>query len=322
MDSNHRPPPCQGAERRPQPQALTLQRAVAELIAVDWGTSSLRGARLGADGVVVEERAFPRGILSVPKDGFAAVFDQCFGDWMTPPGTRSLISGMAGSAQGWIEAPYCACPAGLADVAARLVWVAPGRIAIVPGLSCEHTGVPDVIRGEETQVFGALRLQGVDSGTLVLPGTHSKWVQVEAGRIVSFATLMTGEFYALLRRHSILARTLPADDTELHDDAFDAGVAHALRSPGLLQSAFSVRTLSLFDRLPMAERPSYLSGLAIGEELRSRPLERGAQLVVVGADALTRRYERALAQRGVRMRSVGTQAAWRGLWDIARTIDT
>ncbi len=291
------------------------------LIAVDWGTSSLRGARLGDGGAVLEERAFARGIMTVPPHGFAALFDEHFGDWMTSPDALCLIAGMAGSRQGWLEAPYCTCPAGLADVAAQLAWVHPGGIAIVPGLSCEHAGVPDVMRGEETQVFGALRLLGIDRGVLVLPGTHSKWVQVEAGRIESFATLMTGEFYALLRQHSILSRTLPADDAEFHEEAFDAGVAHALRSPGLLQAAFSVRTLALFDRLPEPRRPSYLSGIVIGEEMRSRCLADVDSVVVIGADVLTRRYERALAQRGVRVDSVGAEATWRGMSEIAKRID-
>jgi 2-dehydro-3-deoxygalactonokinase len=289
-------------------------------IGVDWGTSSLRGARFDEQGSVLEERAFPRGILTVPKGEFPAAFAECFGDWMSSAGTRCLISGMAGSQQGWLEAPYCACPADEADVAARLAWVEPGRIAIVPGLSCEHTGAPDVMRGEETQVFGALRLLGIEAGTFVMPGTHSKWIRVAAGRIESFATLMTGEFYALLRQHSILARTLPAEDAELYESAFDAGVAHALRSPGLLQAAFSVRTLSLFERLPLNERPSYLSGLVIGEELRTRELRGGEPVIVIGADALTRRYERALAQRDVQVRRVGSQATWTGLFGVAMKI--
>jgi 2-dehydro-3-deoxygalactonokinase len=290
------------------------------LIAIDWGTSSLRGARLADDGTVLEERAFARGILTVPAGGFAAVFDELFGDWMAAPDALCLIAGMAGSQQGWIEARYCACPAGLAEVAAQLAWVVPDRLAIVPGLSCEHGGVPDVMRGEETQVFGALRLLGLDDATLVLPGTHSKWVRVEGGRIVDFETVMTGEFYALLRQHSILARTLPADDGALHDDAFDAGVAHALRSAGLLQSAFSVRTLALFDRIAQAQRPSYLSGIVIGEELRSCALRASQQIVLVGAPALTQRYARALASCGVHSEVVGAPAGWCGLHEVARTI--
>ena len=291
-------------------------------IGVDWGTSSLRGARFDAHGAVLEERAFPRGILTIPKGQFGAVFAELFGDWMEPAGARCLISGMAGSQQGWREAPYCACPAGPDDVAAHLTWIEPGRIAIVPGLSCEREGVPDVMRGEETQVFGALQLLGIEDGVFVLPGTHSKWAMVQAGRIERFTTLMTGEFYALLRQHSILARTLPADDGALVDAAFDAGVAHALRTPGLMQSAFSVRTLSLFERLPIGDRPSYLSGLVIGEELRSRGLggDAGASMIVIGADALTRRYERALGRCDVRVRTVGAAAGWSGLWNLARRL--
>jgi len=290
------------------------------LIAIDWGTSSLRGARLDDDGAVLEERAFARGILTVPAGEFPALFDESFGDWMSAPDALCLIAGMAGSKQGWIEAPYCACPAGAAEVSSQLAWVEAGRIAIVPGLRCEHDGVPDVMRGEETQVFGALNLLGIDSGTLVLPGTHSKWVRVEAGRIDDFTTAMTGEFYALLRQHSILARTLPAEDGAFHGEAFDAGVAHAMRGPGLLQSAFSARTLALFGRIPQAQQPSYLSGLVIGEELRERALHADAHVVVVGAAVLTLRYARALASLGVRADTVGAQAGWRGLHDIARTI--
>ncbi|MEP7099536.1 MAG: 2-dehydro-3-deoxygalactonokinase [Burkholderiales bacterium] len=290
------------------------------LIAIDWGTSSLRGARLDDNGAVLEERAFARGILSVPAGEFPAVFEVLFGDWMSAPDALCLIAGMAGSKQGWLEAPYRACPAGAEEVAASLTWIEPGRVAIVPGLSCEHDEVPDVMRGEETQVFGALKLLGIDGGTLVLPGTHSKWVRVEAGRICDFTTAMTGEFYALLRQHSILARTLPADDGAFHAEAFDAGVAHAMRSPGLLQSAFSARTLALFDRMPQAQQPSYLSGLVIGEELRERALQADAQVIVIGAAVLTLRYGRALASLGVRADTVAAQASWRGLHDIARTI--
>ena len=289
------------------------------MIAIDWGTSSLRGALLADDGAVLEERSFARGILTVPAGEFPAVFDAHFGDWTQAPDALCLISGMAGSQQGWIEAPYCACPASLADVAAQLAWVQPGRIAIVPGLSCEHAGAPDVMRGEETQVFGAMRLLGIDRGTLVLPGTHSKWVQVEAGRIRGFATLMTGEFYALLREHSILSRSLPADDGELHGAGFDAGVAHALRSPGLLESAFSVRTLALFERMAPAAMPSYLSGLVIGAELRAQTFDAAGQpVVVIGSPALTARYRLAFDSQQMPCHAFGSEATWRGLWTIAR----
>ena len=166
---------------------------MTSLIAIDWGTSSLRAARLADDGRVLEERALPRGILTVPAGAFPAVFDEICADWMRAPDAMALVCGMAGSRQGWVEAPYCACPAGFGDIAARLAWIAPARIAIVLGLVCESAGVPDVMRGEETQVFGALDLLGLDDATLVLPGTHSKWVRVAGGRVETIKTYMHGE---------------------------------------------------------------------------------------------------------------------------------
>ncbi|MEO7390969.1 MAG: 2-dehydro-3-deoxygalactonokinase [Ramlibacter sp.] len=288
------------------------------LIALDWGTSSLRAALFDAQGSVVEERSLPRGILTVPQGGFPAVFAEATAEWPAGLDTSFLLSGMVGSRQGWVEAPYCACPVGFADIAGALSWIEPGRIAIVPGLSCEAHGVPDVMRGEETQVFGALELLGIEDGLFVLPGTHSKWVRVAGGRIESFSTFMTGEFYALLRQHSILGRTMPATDGELDEAAFTRGLRHAVQTGNLLHSAFSARTLSLFGRMPAEALPSYLSGLLIGEELRSQDMgaHRGP-MVVVGAKALTLRYGLALQELGIASRTVESQATWSGARAIA-----
>lgn len=291
-----------------------------QLLAVDWGTSSLRGALLDNSGQVLEERSFPRGILTVEPGEFAGVFETCFGDWMNAAGTFCLISGMAGSRQGWLEAPYCACPAGFGELAAKLAWIEAGRIAIVPGLSCEHDGLPDVMRGEEVQVFGALQLLGRKDGHFVLPGTHSKWVTVRDGRIETFSTFMTGEFYALLRRQSILSRTLPHTEPDIEWLAFDQGTDLAMRSTSLLQTAFSVRTLDLFGRMPPISLPSFLSGLVIGEELRARASSATVEVVVIGSDALNLRYERALSRHGIRVQRAGPQATWQGLWALAQTL--
>ena len=289
------------------------------LLAIDWGTSSLRGALMAPDGRVLEERLFACGILSVAPGEFPAVFESCFGAWMTPE-TLCLISGMAGSQQGWLEAPYCPCPAGFGDIAARLAWVEPGRIAIVPGLSIDHDAIPDVMRGEETQVFGALQLLGLGNARLVLPGTHSKWVTVTERRVTDFSTWMTGEFYALLRQHSILARTMPASEPAPDTRAFEQGLAHALRGDGLLHTAFSTRTLSLFKRMAADALPSYLSGLVIGEELRCQRLASGDTVIIMGAEALAARYEQALGLLGVSCRQVGSEATWLGLRAIADTL--
>jgi 2-dehydro-3-deoxygalactonokinase len=295
---------------------------VSALVAIDWGTSSLRAALIDERGHVIDEHSLPRGILTVAAGEFPRVFEAATARWPQRTGMLSLLSGMVGSRQGWLEAPYCACPAGFADIAARLAWVEPGRVAIVPGLCCERQGVPDVMRGEETQVFGALALLGLESAHLVLPGTHSKWVRVTAGRIEGFSTFMTGEFYALLRQHSILARTLPEADGELDAKAFEQGLRHALATGNLLNAAFSARTLSLFERLPMQAATSYLSGLVIGEELRSQQLSQASGPVVIVGSPATQRYELGLRILGVPSRVVGSQATWRGLWSIARTLES
>ena len=300
----------------------------AALLAVDWGTTALRGALLAEGGTVLAERASARGLLSVPAGGWGAVFETEFGDWLAAhPGLTGLMAGMVGSRQGWAEAPYCACPAGPLDLAAKLLWLQPGRLAIVPGLSTEAGGQPDVMRGEETQVFGALALLGLSDATLVLPGSHSKWVTVQGGRITGFASHMTGECFALFRQHSILARTLPAAepagvaaaDTWV-PEAFDQGVLQAQTPGGLLHHLFSVRTLSLFDRLDAASGASLLSGLVIGEELRAQALPdqvRAGGVVVIGSAALTHRYQRALGLLGVPVQTVGAEATWHGLAALA-----
>jgi len=232
---------------------------------------------------------------------------------------------MVGSRQGWVEAEYVACPCGIDDFVARLRRVGPESsrkrrdIAIVPGATCEADGIPDVLRGEEVKVLGVLELLGTDSGTVLSPGTHSKWMTIENGRLVRFATAMTGEVYALLRSRSILARSMPPEsDGALDEAAFDDGVRRALRGCSLLQTAFSIRTRALFDRMPATSLASALSGLVIGEELRCRPLEGIGSVALVGAAPLTERYARALRLRGVDARIFDEDAVWRGLWAIDR----
>lgn len=296
------------------------------LVAIDWGTSSLRAARLDAGGAVLDERHSSDGILNVPPGGFPDAFARLVQDWPLAAGTPCLASGMVGSRQGWQEAPYCPCPAGAVELARHLEWLdAPGgvRLGLVPGLCTLQGGVHDVMRGEEVQVFGALELLGRDDGLFVLPGTHSKWVRVAQGRIVGFSTFMTGEVYAVLRQHSILGRTLPPDDGPLDGAAFLRGVLHARQAGSLLHGAFAARTASLFGQLPPASLPSYLSGLVIGEELRAQRLENsGADPVLVGSEALTHRYRLALRTFGLGCTCLGAEATWRGLWSLARTLET
>jgi 2-dehydro-3-deoxygalactonokinase len=289
-----------------------------KLLAVDWGTSSLRGALVNTDGVVLDKRAFPQGILQVAHGQFQNVFEQRFGDWMGAD-TLCLISGMAGSRQGWREALYCPCPSGFEDISQHLQWIEKDRIGIVPGLSTFNDNTPDVMRGEEIQIFGALNTLQIDAAQFVLPGTHSKWAQVAGGNIAAFKTFMTGEFYALLSQHSILAKTcLP--DAPWKKEVFLEGVTQSQKSGGLLHHAFSARSLALFEKLSPAQSSSYISGLLIGEEINSaRPQElgSGSPLFILGNSQLTQRYACALEAFEIQAQAVTDEVTWSGLWALA-----
>jgi 2-dehydro-3-deoxygalactonokinase len=176
----------------------------------------------------------------------------------------------------------------------------------------------DAMRGEETQIVGALAHQGIEDALLCLPGTHSKWAVVTEGRIARFRTHMTGELFAVLRQHSILGRLMhdDVDDAE----AFRRGLARAREPGGLLNHLFSARTAGLFARLAEPSLASYLSGLLIGDELHGALAATPPQgpVLLVGAPALCRRYADALAWRGVDSVVVPESVGALGLHHIAR----
>ena len=299
---------------------------MARLLALDWGTSSLRAYLLGEGGALIEERRQPWGLLHLPEGGFGAALKGVAGDWLDgTPALPLIASGMVGSAQGWREAPYARCPADAAALAAQLLRfeALPGvMLHIVPGVRLDGPR-PDVMRGEETQVVGLLAGQPAlaEQATLVMPGTHSKWVRVQAARIVDFRTYMTGELFALLREHSILSRPArEAGGSPTCDDAYDRGVT-AVRAAGTAGATvllFSARALVLGGQLRAGDSLDYLSGLLVGEELRSALSDDdGVEPVLVGDAALCERYRRALALFGRRAQTAGEGAAAAGLWQIA-----
>jgi len=303
---------------------------VARLLALDWGSTHLRAYLLGADGAILDERDADAGASAINGDAraYAGALEAVAGPWLAArPDLPIVACGMVGSQHGWREAPYVACPAGAADLAGALARVDAGRqtVAIVPGVSCRgEDGVPDVIRGEETQIVGALAMRPelASASTIVLPGTHSKWASVEDGRIAQFATYMTGELFALLRAHSVLGRLMQGEDAP-PEDGFDAGVQAAAGSGGLTHQLFAVRTLGLTGEMAPAALSGYLSGLLIGSEIDAAlrvPASGGAaalSLALVGAPALTALYERALALRGVTSVRRFENTAPAGLWRLA-----
>ena len=301
------------------------------LIALDWGTSSLRGYLMARDGEIIEQRAGGRGIMQVADGQFDAALIALCGDWLNAHPSATLItSGMIGSKQGWREAPYCACPADAGAIAQAVtgIPIASGRILhIVPGVSFTDSSskVPEVMRGEETQIIGAVQSTGTH--LCVLPGTHSKWAWVRDGVIKRFSSWMTGEVYAALTQHTILGRLmqLEAPDDEA---AFARGVQAGFAQPhAMLHQIFSARTLGLFDQLGAAALPSYLSGLLIGTELggaTAASRHTGAmgatpcgKLMLLGSHQLTARYESACRLAGLEVTTGPADCAAHGLHRIA-----
>ncbi|AVR94644.1 2-dehydro-3-deoxygalactonokinase [Pseudoduganella armeniaca] len=299
------------------------------LIGIDWGSTSLRAFLIGADGTVLQERTAGKGASTLhAHPAFVAALDEVAGAWQRAhPALPLLACGMVGSQHGWLDVPYVRAPAGAADLAAGLAQPADTALRIVPGVLYDD-GVlpPDVMRGEETQVVGALAAypQLADS-CVVLPGTHSKWTHVSQGAIARFATHMTGELYAVLRQHSVLGRLMPPEVTP-DADTFLAGVAAARDHGelGLPHQLFAVRSLGVTARLPNGALPEYLSGLLIGHELRAGLAWRAAQglreqpLALVGAAALCERYQMALNHCGQPADLVLDNTAPAGLLALAR----
>lgn len=295
------------------------------LIGLDWGTSSLRGYRIASGGRVLERREGPHGVLAIEDGDFEGTLLRFVGDWLgAEPAVSLLASGMVGSRQGWVEVPYVDCPAGLAEIASGLVVIRMrnGRpIHLVPGLvSRSPVDAPDVVRGEETQILGAV-VDGARDGLFVLPGTHGKWARVEGGRVVRFATFLTGELYAALRGHTILARGMAGEAFD--GAAFEAGVrvGHAAEGPtgGLLHRLFGVRTRGLFGELAPEAAPSFLSGLLVGAEIREAAAIWGppTDVVLVGGRRLVARYARALAVLSCPAATRPEETVARGHWCIA-----
>ncbi|MDE1146856.1 MAG: 2-dehydro-3-deoxygalactonokinase [Azospirillaceae bacterium] len=296
-------------------------------IAGDWGTSNLRLSLVDADGAVLDTRTGP-GAAAVPAGGFPDTVRGLLADWDVAHGKLPLLlCGMVGSTLGWVEVPYAAAPAGAAEIAdhlhpidldGRKVYIAPG----VKGLNLQ--GAPDVMRGEETQVLGALITHPVlatGDHLLCLPGTHSKWVDLADGRITGFTTAMSGEIYALLSRHSTLARgAAPWDGTP--DAGFRQGLARVAEAGAdVLHLLFETRARQMAGVLSATDALGFLSGLVIGGDVaatlaRHRALGRPAptRVVLVGAPALNTLYTLALASHGIASLALdGAQQSTAGL---------
>lgn len=289
------------------------------MVAVDWGTTSLRIWLMDRTGAVIGQRRSTEGMAAVSSQGFEDVLRTQLAEFGIDPddeanrGFPVIMCGMVGARQGWREAPYVDVPVDVADIAHRAVEVTCGAldVRIMPGLSRRDPRHPDVIRGEETQLLGMSAGGGPTSALVVIPGTHSKWVRLSAGRVADFRTVMTGEVYALLCRHSVLRHTIGEDHDVTATADFAAGVRAGLDEPAkALASAFAVRAGELLFGRSGASAAAWLSGLLIGAEVEASLADASdPEVIVLGAGALADLYAHAIAAVGRRAAMHDAEAA-------------
>ena len=298
---------------------MSAGRGYADWIAVDWGTTNLRAWAMSGDQPLAHAES-DKGMGTLSQADFEPALLELISPWLGSDRTLIVACGMVGSRSGWVEAPYGTVPA--TPLSENLV-SAPAKdlrldVRVISGL--RQTDPADVMRGEETQIAGFLHKTPEFDGILCLPGTHSKWVQVSAGEVVSFRTFMTGELFSLLSKNSVLRLTVGAG---WDDDAFLGAVADAISRPeALAQRLFTLRAEGLLQGLSGATAKARLSGLLIGAELAAaRPYWLGQEVVLIGDDSLSGLYASALGAQGLRPgRTDATETTLAGLTAAAALI--
>ncbi len=288
----------------------------ADWIAADWGTTHLRVWAMSASGTVLGRAQSDQGMGGLTRDGFEPALTALIAAW---DATTVVACGMVGSRQGWVEAPYATAPC--PPLSANMVkapTTTPGlSVHVIPGI--RQNAPADVMRGEETQIAGFLALNPGWDGVICLPGTHSKWVHVSAGEVVSFQTFMTGELFSVIGAHTVLRHSLTGEgwDDAAFAEALDDVISHPEK---LAARLFSLRAEGLLHGQTPATARARLSGLLIGAELAAaRPYWLGQQIAVIGDGRLAGLYVKALGTLaapatqadGERVTLAGLQAAYR-----------
>lgn len=294
-----------------------------EWIAVDWGTSNLRAWGISADGAITFAASSEKGMGRLERTAFPAALIEVVSGHVDQEGEPLdvLICGMAGARQGWREAPYLEIPADLGRLAEAAVRPEmPGlRFSprILPGLCQREPGSEDVMRGEETQLLGLSRLIDGFSGVAVMPGTHSKWADLDGRLVGRFATAMTGELFEVLGTHSVLRHSVAGGaGGPDSDEGFDTGIDIGLTRPETLVSElFRIRPRSLLSGMSPSWCSGFLSGLLIGAEIGGfRRWISDGDVPLIGGTRLCGLYARGFDRLGVRTRLIdATEATLAGL---------
>jgi len=295
------------------------------LLGIDWGTSNRRAYVIGADGACLRKHEDAQGALAA--QGHFAEALQSLRQQLDLDALHSVIAaGMVGSAQGWKEAPYVNAPASAEALVDGIVRVQTARgvtLHIVPGV-LQNGELPNVMRGEETQIVGL----GPQNGRrmVCLPGTHSKWIAVEGDTIGGFATFITGDLFAAAGKHTILSHSVDGEVGRFDAGSFAAGFRAALERPGeITNHMFAIRARGLLDPANPIDGGSALSGLLIGLEFAGVESRFGRldRPILLAAGRLGEIYEEAFAQAGVTCDIADADAAVRrGLLAAAREILT
>ncbi len=268
-------------------------------IAVDWGTTHLRVWAIGHDGQVIAGRNSDRGMAKLDRSEFEPAIRALIADWIPADRDIPIIAcGMVGSRQGWAEAEYIATPCAPPGVT-HLARPANTTLSVHILAGIKQVNPADVMRGEETQIAGYLRQQPDFDGVICLPGTHTKWVRVSAGKVVRFQTFMTGELFGLLSEKSVLHQSVATSGWD--SSAFLQAVDDAVAQPASMAAElFRLRASSLIDAMPPQKARARLSGLLIGLELAAaRPIWRDIKVTIVGRNDLAHLYQAGLEARGV-----------------------
>lgn len=278
---------------------MSGEATYADWIAVDWGTSNLRAWAMRRDGTMVAMAKSDQGMSSLSSEQFEPCLLDLIENWLGSGSTPVVACGMVGSRQGWTEAPYREVPTIPAGQLHNVICKDP-RITthILPGL--KQLKQTDVMRGEETQIAGYLATDPDFDGVICLPGTHTKWVHISAGEVVSFQTFMTGEMFDLLSSQSVLRHSVGALG-DWDQDAFEAAVIDAISNPAMIAAfMFRLRASDLLEGATPAANRARMSGLLVGLELAAaKPYWLGQKVALVGAPKLNDLYATALAAQGL-----------------------
>lgn len=300
----------------------------AAFVAVDWGTTSFRLWLISSSGEIVGERRSAEGMTTAMRTGFSEVLASHLEALAAPADLPVIICGMAGARQGWVEAGYVDVPADLSDVLKGAVQV-PGQasdVRILPGLAQRAMETPDVMRGEETQLLGALSADYRTGQQLVcMPGTHSKWVSVSDLKVTGFSTFMTGELFDVISKHSILSHAV-ADAEAFTGDlaAFRTAVIDAYANPQMATNRlFTVRSGQLLHGLSATDAKAKLSGTMIGLEIAGAhsTAPKDAKVVLIASGALGDLYKAAFDALSIEFTTIDAdEAVRRGLIAAANAI--